>query len=241
MKSQLKILVVDDDSDNALSLAELFQMEGHEVRVALSGQEAIDACIHDAFDLAFIDVMMPGKNGVESFIEIRRLRPDARVFMMTGYSVEELLRQAVSEGAMGYIEKPFDPAEVLRLTQGAGRGGLLVALPQTPHGGVGAAIEVTLRSQGLPCQRLSDAAALAGMVPPEQVLIIDVPMPLIDSVSSYKALLHRGWTGATIIVPPDGTAENSSDDLLRDVCVTGVLGKPFDPLDLITRLPQLAA
>jgi CheY-like chemotaxis protein len=99
MASELNILVVDDDEDNAMSLGEVFELEGHRVRTVFSGQDAIDACINSQFDLAFIDVMMPGKNGVESFLEIRRVRPQARVYMMTGYSVEELLQQAVRQGA----------------------------------------------------------------------------------------------------------------------------------------------
>ena len=46
---------------------------------------------------------MPGKNGVESFFEIRRMKPDAKVFMMTGYSVEQLVQQAIDHGALGGV------------------------------------------------------------------------------------------------------------------------------------------
>lgn len=91
-------------------------MEGHNVRVVHSGDDAIAAYCRESFDVAFMDVMMPGRNGVDSFLEIRRLKPAARVFMMTGYSVEELLMQALDGGALGVLEKPFDAHEVLRLT-----------------------------------------------------------------------------------------------------------------------------
>jgi two-component system, NtrC family, response regulator HydG len=241
MASELNILVVDDDVDNAMSLGEVFELEGHRVRAVFSGQDAIDACINSQFDLAFIDVMMPGKNGVESFLEIRRLRPQARVYMMTGYSVEELLQQAVREGAMGYLEKPFDPGEVLRITEAVGRGGLVVAVPPAPQHAVGDAIERALADSGQACCRVRDAAGLASPVQTQGVVIIEAPLPLIDAVSSYQTMRGIGLENPTIIVPPTQTVTGPAELALADVGVTGILNKPFDTLALLNRLPQLAA
>ncbi len=239
MARELSILVVDDDVDNAMSLSELFELEGHRVHTVFSGQEAINACANSQYDLAFIDVMMPGKNGVESFLEIRRLRPQARVFMMTGYSVEELLQQAVREGAMGYLEKPFEPKEVLRITESVGKGGLVVAVPPAPQLAVGDAIEGALKSSGLSCRRVRDAVGLATPVQPQDVVIIEAPLPLIDAVSGYETMRKAGHDNATIIVPQ--TPAVTSESILGDVGVTGILNKPFDPVALLNRLPQLAA
>ena len=112
MKRSLRILVVDDDADNANSLGELFELEGHRPLVVYDGGAAIAAYLKEDFDIAFMDVMMPGKNGVESFLEIKKLKPLAKVYMMTGYSVEQLLQQAMAGGAMGVFSKPvtFTPA-----------------------------------------------------------------------------------------------------------------------------------
>ena len=112
MSNALKILVVDDDTDAADSLAELFEMEGHEVATAYDGDGAIQRAQSDGFDVAFMDIMMPGRNGVESFIEIRKFKPEAKVYMMTGFSVNELIDQAVENGAMGVLSKPVDLQKV---------------------------------------------------------------------------------------------------------------------------------
>jgi CheY-like chemotaxis protein len=112
---QLHILVVDDDKDNANSLAEIFELEGHVVTTAHSGMEAIKAYDEKNFDLAFMDIAMPGKNGVESFFEIRKLKPRAKVYMMTGYSVEDLVQRAIDHGALGVLHKPVDLTKVLSL------------------------------------------------------------------------------------------------------------------------------
>ena len=90
------------------SLAELFEMEGHHVQAVYSGDNAIEVYQDKQFDVAFMDIMMPGRNGVESFLEIKKLRPDAKVYMMTGFSVNELVDRAVDNGAMGVFSKPVD-------------------------------------------------------------------------------------------------------------------------------------
>ncbi|MGL6182857.1 MAG: response regulator, partial [Aestuariivirga sp.] len=75
MTRPLNILVLDDDADNADSLAEVFAMDDHRVIVAYNGQQAIEAFSLNQVDIGFFDVMMPGKNGVDSFIEIKRSHP----------------------------------------------------------------------------------------------------------------------------------------------------------------------
>ena len=57
--------------------------------------------IEREFDLTFMDIRMSGKNGVECFMEIQKIRPNTKIIMMTGYSVEELLNQAVEKRCMG--------------------------------------------------------------------------------------------------------------------------------------------
>ena len=119
MARTLSILVLDDNADNANSLAELLALDDHKVSVVYSGQEAIDAYRATSFDLGFFDVMMPGKNGVDSFLEIREQRPDAKVYFMTGYSADDLLKRAMEGGALGFFGKPMDLPRVLDICQQA--------------------------------------------------------------------------------------------------------------------------
>jgi two-component system, NtrC family, response regulator HydG len=240
MGQALKILVVDDDVDNACSLGELFDLEGHHAHVVHDGQAAVDAYLHTDFDLAFMDVMMPGKNGVESFIEIRRMKPKARVFMMTGYSVEELLRQATREGALGVIEKPLDAEDILRMAEKVGAGGLLVASPLACNSTIGDAIHSTVSRSGRSCKLVKHAEDIGDEVPTESVVVIDTPDPLIDSVSCYTAFRKLLRVPTTIIIPPAKRAAATLRISKWDVGMTGILNKPFDPLDLLNRLPQLA-
>jgi two-component system, NtrC family, response regulator HydG len=94
-------------------LAEVFAMDDHRVIVAYNGQQAIEAFSLNQVDIGFFDVMMPGKNGVDSFIEIKRSHPDAKVYFMTGYSADDLLKKAIDNGAMGVFGKPVDLPKIL--------------------------------------------------------------------------------------------------------------------------------
>ncbi len=117
MGKSLNILVVDDDEENAASLAELFALDDHKVIVAYNGQQAIEAFSLNKVDVGFFDVMMPVKNGVDSFIEIKSKHPEACVYFMTGYSADDLLEKALSNGAMGVFSKPVDLPRILATLQ----------------------------------------------------------------------------------------------------------------------------
>jgi DNA-binding NtrC family response regulator len=117
MSRILNILVVDDDAANAESLAELFQLENHRVIVAYDGQQAVEAFSLNKVDIGFFDVMMPNKNGVDSFMEIKQSNPDARVYFMTGYSASDLLDKAVEGGALGVFSKPVDLMRLLEAVE----------------------------------------------------------------------------------------------------------------------------
>ena len=237
MAKPLRILVVDDDEDNANSLGELFEMEGHHVTVAHSGDAAIAAYVNTAFDIAFMDVMMPGRNGVESFLEIRKLRPEARVFMMTGYSVEQLLQQAMENGAMGVLTKPIDIGKLLRSVDEVRPGGIVLIAGEDPL--FSARLKSLMDGAGIACglvrsesDGLNDLSALA---------IIDIGKPLISSVEVYARLRRQGHARPAIIITSPGQDGADAFAALRDITVTGILNKPFDPMLLLERLDSLAA
>ncbi len=116
---KLMILVVDDDHDGADGLSEALEFYGHDVTTVYSGEDAVEAFRKVSFDVTFMDVMMLGLNGVESFLEIRKIKPDAKVFMMTGYSARELLDEAVGHGAAGVFHKPFAIEDALESAIGS--------------------------------------------------------------------------------------------------------------------------
>ncbi|MDE2384279.1 MAG: response regulator [Alphaproteobacteria bacterium] len=234
----LKILVVDDDRDNADSMGELFQLEGHDVRVVYSGREAIHAYLEADFNLAFIDVMMPGMNGVESYMEIRKLKPKANVFMMSGYSVEELLKQAMAQGAKGLLSKPVDPRTLLAATHEVGENGVLVAQCEGPH--YIKELERAAAASEKRCRIVDSPGALERGGTTGDMLVLNMNQPLIDTIGLYATLRKAQDLPPTAIVAP-WRPETVDGDSFTDMLVTGILSKPFDPDRVLTHVQAVAA
>ncbi len=236
---QLSILVVDDDRDHADSLGELLTMQGHEVEVAYNGYEAIAAYDRRRFDLGFMDVMMPGKDGVQSFLEIRMRHPSAKIFMMTGYSVEQLLTQAAQNGALGVIPKPIDIADLVATIGGIEPAGIVLVGDACPT--LGATLRTAIGA-GRSCELVTDGNEALQRVDRGgvDVLILDLKKPLIDGLSVYVQLRDRGKAVPTVLIT--GCADGLDDHSIElDLEQTGILTKPFSPEALLDRLERMAS
>lgn len=111
-KDRIKVLVVDDEKIIRDFFQRLLSLLNLEVAEAENGYKAIEMAQKEKFDLCFIDVRMPGLNGLETYREIRKTNPEAVVVLTTGYAVEEILEQAQKEGVECHIHKPFNINEI---------------------------------------------------------------------------------------------------------------------------------
>ncbi|MEW6609903.1 MAG: response regulator [bacterium] len=108
-----KILIVDDEKDLAFIVKRILEISGYEVHYAQSGYEAIEKVRKNTYNICLLDIRLPDMNGVEVFLKIKEIIPGVRVLMMTGFAVEDLIKQALKEGAYACIHKPFDIAKLL--------------------------------------------------------------------------------------------------------------------------------
>ncbi len=110
-----RILVVDDEERMASSLQAVLAKEGHEVAIALSGEEALECLNREPYDVLLVDVRMPKVGGVDVLRQARDINPDRPVILMTAYASLENAVAAINEGAYDYLLKPIDLTE-MRLT-----------------------------------------------------------------------------------------------------------------------------
>ena len=108
---RLNILVVDDDRFHADALVELFEVERHHAVAVYDGEQAVAWFRSHRIDLTFLDVKLPGMNGLQCSLEMRRHDPEARVVLMTAYPVEQVLAEAAGNGTAKVLRVPLRAAD----------------------------------------------------------------------------------------------------------------------------------
>src|SRR5690242_19879452 len=102
------LLVVDDELGMRQFLTHLFQREGHVVRVAENGRQALAQIKEQPPDLIISDIRMPDMGGVELLRAARELLPEVEIIMMTAFANVDTAREAFLLGAYDFVQKPFD-------------------------------------------------------------------------------------------------------------------------------------
>jgi two-component system response regulator AtoC len=103
------------------TLADILEEAGYEVEAAGDGYGAIEKADQQFFDIILIDIIMPGINGVETIREIqranKRIDKKTEFILMTAYSAETLIEEALSYGIYQYLNKPFPPDQIISLVE----------------------------------------------------------------------------------------------------------------------------
>jgi DNA-binding NtrC family response regulator len=234
MSGKAKVLVVDDDRDVADSLAGIIEARGHSVWVAYDGEEAMRLALELRFDVGFLDVVLPGKNGVESLFDLKRLQPGMAIYMMTGFSVADLIARALAGGALGILRKPVAPEEVLSLLPPRNGGSLLIA---DEDGDLSDSLAPALNEAGWPtlavsCSEDAKMRAADAML---DAMIVDIDAPLLGSMEVCAELWRMGRRLPTVIVTPE--EEEVKPVAPGNVCH---LFKPVDPVQVLSLIDKVA-
>ena len=112
---QPTIMVVDDDEGMRITLEGIIEDEGYNVIGAEDGYRAIELAKENPCALFFLDIRMPGINGVETYREIKKASHGSVVAMMTGFTAEGLVQAALDEGAYTVVYKPFRIERIIEI------------------------------------------------------------------------------------------------------------------------------
>lgn len=108
------ILVVDDEESVRAIAARMLELFGFSVLLAKDGQQGVETfrANKDTISAVILDMTMPHLNGEEAFREIRLIRSDARVLLISGYNEQDAIDSFAEKGLAGFLQKPFTPAEL---------------------------------------------------------------------------------------------------------------------------------
>jgi DNA-binding NtrC family response regulator len=119
MNAKASILIVDDETVVRDSLGKWFEEEGYNVETATTARDALLKLPGQRWDVALVDIKMPGMDGLELQRKLREVDPEILIIIMTGYASVETAVQALKDGAYDYITKPFDPDDLAHLVRKA--------------------------------------------------------------------------------------------------------------------------
>lgn len=108
-----RILLVEDDPGLVMTLSDLLTLEGYQVASAADGPTGLARAINESFDLLVLDLMLPGKNGLEICRELRQRGNDTAILMLTAKSQLTDRVVGLKLGADDYLTKPFEPPELM--------------------------------------------------------------------------------------------------------------------------------
>ncbi len=111
-EDSLRVLIVDDERGSRETLQDILREEGYEVAIAGDGMEALDILAGGSFQIALLDIRLPGMDGIELLGRVREKSPDTAVIMITAYATVENSIKALNLGAYSYLTKPLNIDEV---------------------------------------------------------------------------------------------------------------------------------
>ena len=110
--AEKKILIADDEEDILEIVADRVEFYGFEVETARDGVECLEAIGRDVPDLVLLDIRMPRLDGFGVLARLREEHPELPVVVLSASSERQLAEETLSKGAVDYLLKPFEPAEL---------------------------------------------------------------------------------------------------------------------------------
>jgi DNA-binding NtrC family response regulator len=239
MTTPARILVVDDDADTCRNLSDILTDLGYHVDTAHDGPSALEHVRLRAYDVALLDLKMPGMDGIELYREIRKVRAETVALVVTAYASRATAEQALAAGAWQVLAKPVDFGRLLGLVDQALGQPLVMVVDDDPD--LCASLWDVLHDRGFrvslahddreAAQRLRDHAF--------RVVLIDMRLPHGDGTEVLRAVRRTNPQARTVIITGHRV---ELDPLVRQAVAEGadaVCYKPFDLPRLLEMLEQL--
>jgi len=237
--SKTNILVVDDLRSMRLTLGGILEDNGHSVSTVEDGYQAIEVVRKTHFDAIFMDIKMPGINGVQTYREIKKIDPAAVVIMMTAYSVEDLVKEALEEGAYTIVYKPFDIDKIITLIQDLLHERTLILVVDDQFGDR-ETLKGILEDKGYRVTTARDGAETIQLVKGKHydIIFLDIRLPDMSGVETFEQV-KKIDPGAVVIMMTGYTEEELVTRAITGGAYTCIY-KPFDMDKVLTLVENIA-
>ena len=220
----MRILIVDDNIDLANGLQEILLLDKHHVCVFYNAEDALAACRDQEFDIAFIDVKLPGMNGVELFKIIKETTPETHIFIISGYRITQIIEESTGIEHTVILNENTNHDDIVNYINNIDSTPLTLAIAETNNYvsrlanqfiNMGKKPLIT-NEQQLSNHKLADY----------DVLILNTTQSLIYALINFIEIKKQGCNIPTVLIS-DKSIDNQSKNKLHSLQLTGCIFKPF--------------
>ena len=239
MSKSVSILVVDDEPDICHNLSDILTDLGYQVDTALNGLAALELARKKCYDIALLDLKMPGMDGLTLYRELRKSCAQTVAIVVTAYASKATAEEALAAGAWQVLAKPVDLGQLLALIDQALGQPLVLIVDDDPE--LCANLWDLLRERGYRVAIAHDTEKAARHLQ-EQIFtlaLIDLKLPAGDGGQVFRQVRQSNPHARTIVITGHRL---EMDPLIQQVVAEGadaVCYKPFDVPQLLTTLRQL--
>ena len=240
MSDKLKVLVVDDNEEFCRNVVDILELKGYQTASAYDGLKALELVKQNGFDLVLMDVKMPLMDGVETFKKIKEIVPDISVIMITAFAVEDLIREALREGAFGYLKKPLDFDRLFELIDEAIGDGALILVADDDRN-LCANVKDILGDKGYRVSVAYDGESAVQKARENNfdIMLLDMKMPVLNGLETYLAIRDIRPDVVAIVITGYPTKMSSEiEQALKESAYT-CLEKPIDMDNLVLLLEKI--
>jgi CheY-like chemotaxis protein len=238
-KTAPSILVVDDEPDIRENLHDILADLGYNVDTAADGLAALDLVRKKYYDVALLDLRMPGMDGLELYRRIKELRADTVAMIVTAYAADETAQAALEAGAWKIVSKPVDFPFLMRLIDEAVEQPVVLIIDDDRDLCDG--LWDIFRDEGYRVALAGDARSAAERLEGQryQVVLIDMKLPHGDGAEVFRMVRQTNPDARTILITGHRSdVERKIDEIVQEGA-DAVCYKPFDVGRLLGTIASL--
>lgn len=234
------VLIVDDEVDTCRNLSDILTDLGYRVDTAHDGEAALELVRRNPYDVALLDLKMPGMDGLTLYREIKKLRAGTVAIIVTAYASSATAEEALAAGAWHILPKPVDFPKLLKLVEEAAQQPLVMVVDDDPD--LCANVWDLLRERGF---RVAVAhgyadASRALKDTAFRVVLIDMRLPDGDGTNVFRLVRDANPQARTVLITGHRTEMEQRLEKALQEGADAVCYKPFDVPALLTTLQNLS-
>jgi len=234
------MLVVDDNEAFCQNVKDIMELKGYTVATAYDGFKALELVKQNGFAVVLMDVKMPVMDGVETFKKVKGIAPDTPVIMVTAFTVEEILREALREGAFGFLRKPLDFDKLFKLMAQATPNGELILVVDDNESLCANVKDVLVDKGYRVCVAYDGNQAIEKAQEKNfDIMLIDLRLNVLNGLETYRFIRDFRPNVAVIIITGylQEMGKLAQQALQEDAYAC--LEKPIDMDELVSLLEQI--